>query len=168
MSTQKIQQKSSLRINCWPGCNLPKCIQNLFFFFFFAVDPDLLIQYSFLQVEKLDFQLGSCPERQIPIIKLQTLYIYIYVYTIDACTLSHFSGVWLFATLWTIAHQAPLCMGFSRQEHWSGLSCPPQRHLPHLGIKPTSLKSPAFAGRFFTTSTAQKAHAIDTLCKIDN
>jgi len=40
-----------------------------------------------------------------------------------AKSLSH---VWLFATLWTIAHQAPLSMGFSRQEHWSGLPCPPQ------------------------------------------
>ena len=38
-----------------------------------------------------------------------------------ACMLSHFSQVWLFATLWTIAHQAPLSMGFSRQEYWSGL-----------------------------------------------
>ena len=43
----------------------------------------------------------------------------------SACELSLFSHVWLFATLWTVAHQAPLFMGFSRQEYWSGLPCPP-------------------------------------------
>ena len=41
-----------------------------------------------------------------------------------ACALSHFSHVWLFATLWTLAHQASLSVGFSRQEYWSGLPCP--------------------------------------------
>ena len=44
--------------------------------------------------------------------------------------LSCFSHVWPFATPWTIAHQAPLSMGFSRQEYWSGLSCPPPWNLP--------------------------------------
>ena len=56
------------------------------------------------------------------------------------------------ATLWTIARQAPLSMGFSRQEYWSGLPCPPPEDLPNSGIKPTSLLSPALVGRFFTTS----------------
>ena len=41
------------------------------------------------------------------------------------CVLSRFSRVQLFATLWTVAHQAPLSMEFSRQEYWSGLPCPP-------------------------------------------
>ena len=41
------------------------------------------------------------------------------------CVFSRFSPVWLFEALWTIAHQAPLSMGFPRQEHWSGLSGPP-------------------------------------------
>ena len=44
-----------------------------------------------------------------------------------------------FATLWTVACQAPLSMGFSRQEHWTGLPCPPPGDLPDPGIKPTSL-----------------------------
>ena len=44
-------------------------------------------------------------------------------------------------------------MGFSRQEYWSGLSCPPPRDLPDPGIEPVSLKSHALAGGFFTTST---------------
>ena len=67
--------------------------------------------------------------------------------------LSHFSHVQLFATPWTIAHQAPLSMGFSKQEYWSGFPCPPPGDLPNPGIKPVSLRSPALAGGFFTTST---------------
>ena len=46
-------------------------------------------------------------------------------------------------TLWTVAHQAPLSMGFSRQQHWSGLPCPSPWDLPDPGIKPTSPASPA-------------------------
>ena len=64
--------------------------------------------------------------------------------------LSCFSHVQLFATLWTVAHQAPLSMGFSKQEYWNGLPCPPPGDLSHPGIEPTSLLSPALAGRFFT------------------
>ena len=51
------------------------------------------------------------------------------------CMLSHLSCVQLFVTLWTVACQAPLSMGFSRQEHWSGLLCPPPGDLPNPGIK---------------------------------
>ena len=61
--------------------------------------------------------------------------------------LSHFSCVWLCATLRTVARQASLSMGFSRQDHWSGLPCHPPGDLPDPGIG-----SPALAGRFFTTS----------------
>ena len=64
-------------------------------------------------------------------------------------------------TLWDpmdyIAHQAPLSMGFSRQKRWSGLPCPSPGDLPNPGIKPASLKSPALAGRLFTTSTTWEA-----------
>ena len=49
---------------------------------------------------------------------------------------------------------APLSMGFSRQEYWSGLPCPPPGDLPTLRIKPESLMFPASTGGFFTTSTA--------------
>ena len=52
-----------------------------------------------------------------------------------ACLLSHLQR---FATPWTAAHQAPLSVGFSRQEHLSGLLFPPQGNLPSPGIKPTS------------------------------
>ena len=66
--------------------------------------------------------------------------------------LSRFSRVRLYATPWTAAHQAPLSTGFSRQEYWSGLPCPPPADLPDPGIKPPSLTSRALAGGFFTTS----------------
>ena len=66
--------------------------------------------------------------------------------------LSHFSHVQLFVTLWIVACQAPLSMGFSRQEYWSGLPCPLPGDLPYPGIEPASLMSPALAGGLFTTS----------------
>ena len=69
-----------------------------------------------------------------------------------ACVLSLFSRVQLFVTPWTAVHQAPLSMGFSRQEYWSGLPFPPPGDLLNSGIKPESLISPALADRFFTSS----------------
>ena len=48
-------------------------------------------------------------------------------------------------------------MGFSRQEYWSGLPCPPPGDLPHPGIEPVSLRSPALVGDFFTTSATWEA-----------
>ena len=72
--------------------------------------------------------------------------------------LSCFSSVQLCVTLWTTACQAPLFTGFSRQEYWSGLPCPPPGDLPNPGIEPASLMSPALAGEFFTTSTTWRAH----------
>ena len=56
------------------------------------------------------------------------------------------------AAPWTVAHQAPLSMGFPRQEYWSGLPLPPPRDLTDPGVEPASLVSPALAGGFFTTS----------------
>ena len=71
------------------------------------------------------------------------------------CVPGHFSCVRLFATLWTVAHQAPLSMGFSRQEHWSGLPCPLPGDLPNPRIiKPAF---PTLAGRFFNTSSTWEA-----------
>ena len=68
-----------------------------------------------------------------------------------ACAKVHvfmLSCVWLFATPWTVAHQAPLSMGFSKQEYWSGLPCPPPRDLPDPGIKAASPASPALQADF--------------------
>ena len=67
--------------------------------------------------------------------------------------LSLFSHVQLVVTLWTVAFQASLSMGFSRQEYWSELPCPPPGDLPEAGIEPASPASPALADRFITTST---------------
>ena len=68
-----------------------------------------------------------------------------------------FSHVRLFVTSWTVAHQAPLSMEFSRLEYWNEFPCPPPEDLPDPGIEPTSLTSPALAGKFFITSATWKA-----------
>ena len=57
---------------------------------------------------------------------------------------------------WTVAHQAPLSLEFSRQEHWSGLPFPTPWYLPNPGIEP---ESPALAGRFFTTVPSGVSHS---------
>ena len=85
------------------------------------------------------------------------------------CVCCGFTCVQLFATLWIIACQAPLSMGFSRQEYWSGLLCPPPGDIPNPRIEPVSLLSPAWAGGFFTTSTTlvqirSVAQSCPTLC----
>ena len=76
--------------------------------------------------------------------------------------LSHFSHVQLFATPWSVALQDPLSMGFSRQEYWSGLPCPPLGHHPNPGIEPESLTSPALAGGLYITSTTRKLRPKET------
>ena len=78
-----------------------------------------------------------------------------------ACTRVHvLSCVWLFATPWAIACQAPLPTEFSRQEYWSGLPFPSPGDLQTQGSEPGSLMSPALAGRFFTTSTTWQAPCV--------
>ena len=72
--------------------------------------------------------------------------------------LSHFSQVRLFATPWTAAHQAPLSMGFSRQEYWSGCHALLQGISPTRGLN-VCLMSPALAGRFFTPNATWEAHS---------
>ena len=68
-----------------------------------------------------------------------------------------FQSCSIFATLWSVAHQAPHSMRFSGQDYWSGLSCPPAEDLPYWGIRPVSHMSPALAGGFLTTSTTWEA-----------
>ena len=86
-------------------------------------------------------------------------YIYFYTFTpfyVSYIMLSCFSPVWLFVTPWTVAGQAPLSLGFSRQECWSGLPCPPPGDLPHPGIEPASFKAPALQEDSFTTKPPGK------------
>ena len=66
------------------------------------------------------------------------------------------SGVWLFATPWTVACQVSLSMEFPRQEYLSGLPCPPPGDLPDAGIKPKSPVSPALVGVFFISEPLGK------------
>ena len=78
---------------------------------------------------------------------------------VSACSENDGDGVGLVAKLcltlaipWTLARQAPLSMGFSMQEYWSGLPFPLPVDLPNPGIEPASLMAPALGGGFFTTS----------------
>ena len=66
----------------------------------------------------------------------------------------------------TVVHQASLSMGFSRQEYWSGLSCPSPGDLPGPGMEPASLMSPVLAGGFFTTSATWEAQSNIRIFKI--
>ena len=72
---------------------------------------------------------------------------------VHACMLSRFSCVGLLWPLWTVTHQAPLSMRFSRQEYWSGLPCPPPEDLPNPGIEPMP---PALEGGLFSTEPLGK------------
>ena len=73
------------------------------------------------------------------------------------------SGVWLFATPWTVAYQASLSMGFSRQEYLNGLPCPPPGDLLNPGITPESLTSPALAVGSFPLEPPGKHLEVDGL-----
>ena len=85
------------------------------------------------------------------------------------CMLNCFNRVQLFATLWTVACQAFLSMGFLRQEYWNGLPCPPSGNLPNPGIDLRSLIPPAFAGGFFITGATWEAQHMHTpIYKIDS
>ena len=75
--------------------------------------------------------------------RLLVMFMIAYYIMLYACMLSHFSQIQLCGILWTIALQVPLSMGFSRQEYWSGLACPPPGGLPDPGTKPESPASPA-------------------------
>ena len=78
------------------------------------------------------------------------------------------SHVQLFVTPWTVAHQAPLTMEFSKQKYWSGLPFPTPGNLPDPGIEPTSLASPELVGRFFTTAppALEPAHVLSPGTKL--
>ena len=69
-----------------------------------------------------------------------------------ACSVASVMSDSLCVTLWTVPRQVPLSTGFSRQEYWSELPFPPPGDLSDPVIEPESLRSPALAGRFFSTS----------------
>ena len=72
---------------------------------------------------------------------LAVIFLEVCLIELSVCVLSHLSRVGLFVTLWTIARQAPLSMGFSKQGYWSGLPCPPPRVLSDPRIKTVSCNS---------------------------
>ena len=99
--------------------------------------------------------------------------VYIYPHSfrflshIGHCELSHFSGIQLFAMLRTVSCQAPLSMGFPRQEYWSVLPCPPPGNLPNPGIKPASylpLAPPGNPTQVISESESEVAQSCPTLC----
>ena len=94
--------------------------------------------------------LGSCPLALVGIRLLLT------TRCVCVCVCSVTQWCPLFAIPWTVACQAPLSMGFPRQEYWSRLPFPIPGHLPDPGIKPASLVPPALAGGFFTTALLGK------------
>ena len=84
-------------------------------------------------------------------------------YLMCMCVLSHFSCFKFFVTPWTVTLQAPLFMGFSQQEYWSGLPFPPPGGPPDPGIEPLS---PALAGGFFTVEPPGKPHRNACCCSV--
>ena len=102
---------------------------------------DLLVVHRLWSLDLSRVSLGTLPfpERE----NLQGMGRWMHAKSLQSC---------LICNPMAVACQAPLSMGFSWQEYWSGLPCPPPRDLPDSGIKSTSLSSPALAGEFFTTS----------------
>ena len=82
--------------------------------------------------------------------------------------LSCFSHVRFLVTIWAVAPRLLSPQGFSRQEYWNGLPCPPPGGLPHPGIEPMSLMHPTRAGEFYTTAPPGKPLVVlvtlDTCC----
>ena len=126
----------------------------------------LLLLSRFSRVQTLCDPIdGSPPGSPVPgILQARTLEWV----AISSFMLSHLNCVRLFATLRTAAHQAPLSTGFSRQEYWSGLPCPPPGDLSDPGIELAFLVSPALADRFFTTSATWEVRRMNLKSVIQN
>ena len=92
-----------------------------------------------------------------------SLYILMHV-----CMLSCFSHIWLFVTLWTVAHQAPLSMGILQARILEWVVIPFSPDLPDPGIKPESPASTALTGRFFTHWATWEALLYTDLCILTN
>ena len=130
---------------------------------FFSNKFYFLEQFEIYRKTEKTIQSSSIPPHQVSLI---TNYLHYYdtSETINKLVLllllSHFSHVRLCATLWTRAHQALLSMGFSRQEYWSGLPCPPPKGLSKPGIEP---RSPALPADSLPLNHQGSPHGIDTL-----
>ena len=103
----------------------------------------------------LSLSSSDCQRFSLHLNQQVDLCLYFLLRVCVCCGLSH---VWLSVTPWTIAHQTPLSMGFSRQEYWSGLSFLTPRELPNPGTEPMSLASPVLAGGLFMTAPLGDPH----------
>ena len=115
-----------------------------------CITPQLIMLGVFMCHCELMCFLGEMPIRSlcpflIGLYVLSLIELLSSSYTLHACVLSCFSHVQIFVTLWTVANQAPLSTGFSRQEYWSGLPCPPPGDLPDPGIEQASLNISCFS-----------------------
>ena len=99
-----------------------------------------LLVWSILILNKFTFN-SHISFRPLP-------YSYTLIVNFSDCFVQSLSPVQLFVTWWAATCQAPLSMGFCREEHWSGLPCPPLRDLPHPGFNPASPSSPVLASGF--------------------
>ena len=149
----------------WPGAyceillfplegKIPGCLLRFSSLVYTSVNPFLLsvalLKWSafFLFPFKIFSVLDLC------VVLLEILFCTTFLLSMLSC----FSHVWLFVTPWTVACQAPLSMGFSRQEYWTGLSCPLPGHLPDFGRGwnfscPSTLLTlckPYLVGKFYT------------------
>ena len=150
-------------IPLWVQHSLPPCTASFLPFTLFT--PDMLYihlyiewipnhkiiwgQVFFLFVLFSIFQYSFCSFWNSACHKVLSKYTRACVLSLQLCPIC--------VTLWPGACQTFLSMGFSRQECWSGLPCPYPGYLASPGIEPVSLRSPALAGGFFTTSTTWKA-----------
>ena len=134
----------------YSSCQASKCKVQLFIVLFLG-----MIWYNYLTT--INFSELQVIQNNSHYFKVKPiLYVCVCVCVcvcVRARALSHFSRVWLFVTLGTVARQAPLSIGFSRQEYWSGLLCPASGDLPNPGVEPTS---PVLASGFLTTEPPGK------------
>ena len=107
-----------------------------------SLSHSVVFFYFFALIAEEGFLISSCYSLELSI---QMLISFLFSFSP-----SHLSHVQLFVTLWSVVCQAPLSMGFSRQEYWIGLPCPPPGNLPYPGIKSMFSTSPALASGFFT------------------
>ena len=101
-----------------------------------SLGPQIILVHHYLQVSWFSFKL--VPALFLPILPFWVSFLLLFIKAYAWVCTQSLSCVWLFVTLWTEVHQAPLSMGFSRQEHWRGLPCSPPGDLPDPGVKPGS------------------------------
>ena len=114
---------------------------SLFFFSYFwaIIIKNSFQPYTVQPNATLNLQLVIRSPISLALRKSVFVFVFVFNKISIMCEISHFNHIQLFVTLWTIAHQAPLSMGFSRQEYLRGLPCSIPGDLPDPGIKPTSL-----------------------------